>query len=93
METVNLKSIMNHVKANAEWFALRKVYESDTYRIIRDGNPQANSKNVSNRLATLFILGLPLAGENFCTLFCGNIAFSHNFLFTIKYSTSIFSIG
>ena len=48
METVNLKSIMNNVKANAEWFALRKVYESDTYRIIRDGNPQANSKNVSH---------------------------------------------
>ena len=48
MESINLKSIMNNVKADAEWFALRKVYESDTYRIIRDGNPQANSKNVSH---------------------------------------------
>ena len=48
MESINLKSIMNSVKADAEWFALRKVYESDTYRIIRDGNPQANSKNVSH---------------------------------------------
>ena len=48
MESINLKSIMSNVKANVEWFALRKVYESDTYRIIRDGNPQANSMDVSH---------------------------------------------
>ena len=48
MESVNLKSILNNLKTNAEWFGLRKVYESNTYRIIRDGNPQANATDISH---------------------------------------------
>ena len=48
MEKINLKSIAKNLNVNAEWFGLRKVYESDTYRVIRDGNPQANSMDVSH---------------------------------------------
>ena len=48
MESVNLKSILNNLKTNAEWFGLRKVYESNTYRIIRDVNPQANATDISH---------------------------------------------
>ncbi|MDC0145004.1 TldD/PmbA family protein [bacterium] len=48
MEKINLKSIFNQLKVNAEWFGIRKVYESNTYRMIRDGNPQANSTGISN---------------------------------------------
>ena len=48
MNNINLKSIINNLKVDAEWFGLRKVYESNTYRIIRDGNPQANSMDSSH---------------------------------------------
>ena len=48
MEKINLKSMIQNLKVDAEWFALRKVYESDTYRVIRDGNPQANSTSESH---------------------------------------------
>ena len=47
MKKINLKSIFNQLKVNAEWFGVRKVRESNTYRMIRDGNPQANSTNIS----------------------------------------------
>ncbi len=48
MEKINLKSIFNQLNVNADWFGIRKVYESNTYRMIRDGNPQANSTGVSH---------------------------------------------
>jgi predicted Zn-dependent protease len=48
MEKINLKSIFNQLKVTAEWFGIRKVYESNTYRMIRDGNPQANSTGISH---------------------------------------------
>ena len=48
MEKINLKSIFKQLKVNAEWFGIRKVYESNTYRMIRDGNPQANSTGISH---------------------------------------------
>ena len=48
MKKNNLKSIFNQLKVNAEWFGIRKVYESNTYRMIRDGNPQANSTGISH---------------------------------------------
>ena len=48
MESINLKSMIKNLIVDAEWFGLRKVYESDTYRVIRDGNPQANSMSVSH---------------------------------------------
>ena len=48
MNNINLKSIINNLRVDAEWFGLRKVYESNTYRIIRDGNPQANSMDSSH---------------------------------------------
>ena len=50
MEKINLKSILNNLKVDAEWFGLRKVREADTYRIIRDGNPEANSTSESHGL-------------------------------------------
>ena len=48
MQSINLKSIFNQLKVNAEWFGIRKVYESNTYRMIRDGNPQANATGISH---------------------------------------------
>ena len=48
MEKINLKSIYHELNANAEWFGIRTVYESNTYRMIRDGNPQANSTGISH---------------------------------------------
>ena len=48
MEKINLKSIYNALNVNAEWFGIRKVIESNTYRMIRDGNPQANSTGISH---------------------------------------------
>ena len=48
MEKINLKSIYNALNVNAEWFGIRKVIESNTYRMIRDGHPQANSTGISH---------------------------------------------
>ena len=48
MENINLKSIFKKLNVNADWFSVRKVYESNSYRMIRDGNPQANSKGISH---------------------------------------------
>ena len=48
MEKMNLKSIFKNLKSNADWFGVRKVFESNTYRMIRDGNPQANSTGISH---------------------------------------------
>ena len=48
MENTNLKSIFKQLNVNADWFSIRKVYESNSYRMIRDGNPQANSKGISH---------------------------------------------
>ena len=45
---MNLKSIFKNLKSNADWFGVRKVFESNTYRMIRDGNPQANSTGISH---------------------------------------------
>ena len=48
MENTNLKTIFKQLNVNADWFSIRKVYESNSYRMIRDGNPQANSKGISH---------------------------------------------
>ena len=48
MKNINLKSIFKKLNVNADWFSVRKVYESNSYRMIRDGNPQANSKGISH---------------------------------------------
>ena len=48
MDNTNLKSIIKNLRVNADWFGIRKVYESNTYRMIRDGNPQANSTGISH---------------------------------------------
>ena len=48
MENTNLKSIFKQLNVNADWFSIRKVYESNTYRMIRDGHPQANSTGISH---------------------------------------------
>mgnify|MGYP001202840295 CR=1 FL=1 len=46
MSKNNLNTILSNINIKADWIGLREVKESTTYRIIRDGNPQTNSKNV-----------------------------------------------
>ena len=48
MSTNNLQNALSEININADWIGLREVKETTTYRIIRDGNPQQNSKNIDN---------------------------------------------
>ena len=50
MNNNNLNDILNSIDINADWVGLREVKESTTYRSIRDGNPQLNSKETSHGL-------------------------------------------
>ena len=45
MKTNNLHKLLESINISADWIGLREVHESTTYRWIRDGNPQANSKD------------------------------------------------
>ena len=45
MSNINLQDILSNIDISADWIGLREVNETTTYRVIRDGNPQANSKN------------------------------------------------
>ncbi len=40
-----LKEALSAVDIKADWIGLREVNEVTTWRVIRDGNPQANSRN------------------------------------------------
>ena len=44
MSKINLHDALSAIDIQADWVGLREVKESTTYRIIRDGNPQANSR-------------------------------------------------
>ena len=48
MSKNNLNTILSNIDIQADWIGLREVKESTTYRIIRDGNPQANSRDVDH---------------------------------------------
>ena len=48
MSDLYLQTALNSIDVNADWVGLREVKETTTYRIIRDGNPQANSRDRSH---------------------------------------------
>ena len=45
---MDLKKLLSQVNINADWIGLREVHEKGTYRVIRDGNPQANGAGTSH---------------------------------------------
>ena len=47
MKNFNLKSILSSLDVKADWVGLRLLKESTTWRVIRDGNPQANTRHTS----------------------------------------------
>ena len=48
MSNTQLNDALSAIDIKADWVGLREVKENTTYRIIRDGNPQANSRDVSH---------------------------------------------
>jgi predicted Zn-dependent protease len=42
MNNINLREALQKINVPAEWIGLREVKEITTYRVIRDGNPEAN---------------------------------------------------
>ena len=48
MPELNLHKALATIDINADWVGLRKVKEITTYRAVRDGNPQANSRNTDH---------------------------------------------
>ena len=47
MEDMNLKSKIKLLRHNADWLGLRQVFESQTFRTIRDSHPIENFTSVS----------------------------------------------
>ena len=47
MSDINLQDLLSKIDISADWVGLREVKESTTYRVIRDGNPQANFRDFS----------------------------------------------
>ena len=45
MSDINLHDLLRKIDISADWVGLREVKESTTYRVIRDGNPQANFRD------------------------------------------------
>ncbi len=48
MSNTQLYDALSAIDVKVDWVGLREVKENTTYRIIRDGNPQANSRDVSH---------------------------------------------
>ena len=48
MSEFNLQHALSAIDVNADWVGLREVKETTTYRVVRDGNPQANSRNTDH---------------------------------------------
>ncbi len=48
MNQFDIKSALNKIDIKATWVGLREVKESTSYRVIRDGKPQANSKDTTH---------------------------------------------
>ncbi|MBT5078935.1 MAG: TldD/PmbA family protein, partial [Candidatus Marinimicrobia bacterium] len=45
---MDLKKLLSQINISADWIGLREVREKGTYRVIRDGNPQANGAGTSH---------------------------------------------
>ena len=45
---MELKKLLSEINIDADWIGLREVREKGTYRVIRDGNPQANGAGTSH---------------------------------------------
>ena len=48
MSKLNIQNALSAINVKADWVGLREVKEITTYRAVRDGNPQANSKNTDH---------------------------------------------
>ena len=48
MSELNLHDALMKIDISADWIGLREVQEATTYRVVRDGNPQANMKDFSH---------------------------------------------
>ena len=48
MSELNLHTALSAIDIKADWVGLREVKEATTYRVIRDGNPQTNSRNIDH---------------------------------------------
>jgi len=48
MSDINLHNVLSTIDIKADWVGLREVKEATTYRVIRDGNPQTNSRNMDH---------------------------------------------
>jgi predicted Zn-dependent protease len=48
MSDFNLQNALSAINIEAEWVGLREVKETTTYRVVRDGNPQTNSRNIDH---------------------------------------------
>ena len=47
MPDLNLHDALNKIDISADWVGLREVKETTTYRVVRDGNPQANMQDLN----------------------------------------------
>ena len=45
---MDLNKLLSQINIDADWIGLREVQEKGTYRVIRDGNPQANGTETSH---------------------------------------------
>ena len=45
---MDLNKLLSQINIDADWIGLREVHEKGTYRVIRDGNPQANGAGTSH---------------------------------------------
>ncbi len=50
MKKIELKPLLSAIDVNADWVGIREVYEAATVRVVRDGNPQSNSRNKTHGL-------------------------------------------
>ena len=48
MKTKNLHNLLESIHISADWIGLREVHETTTYRWIRDGHPQVNSRDATH---------------------------------------------
>ena len=48
MSELNLNKALSNIDIKADWIGLREVKETTTYRVIRDGHPQTNSRNIDH---------------------------------------------
>ena len=71
MSDFNLQNALSAIDIKADWVGLREVKETTTYRVVRDGNPQTNSRNTDHGLMVEV-----LADGQFSYYGCNN--FKHN---------------